>query len=203
MKCVPKPVTLESLKVKHPAGNDANLSNSFGYNSLCAGPKVSLISGVKKITCILKLRYGNINKLGTVLHYVNQDYGIKIDVVNTAYLYFGMSKTSFSWNTEDMELYSINYIHEGSPKSWYEIPPGRRFERVANSFFSADFSMCAAYFRHKMCIISPQSLASHNVSFDKITQEKGEFIITFSFGYHAGFNHSFNMAESTNFASPR
>lgn len=31
----------------------------------------------------------NINKLGTILDYVNKDYGISIDGVNTAYLYFG------------------------------------------------------------------------------------------------------------------
>ncbi|XP_027851769.2 probable lysine-specific demethylase 4B [Aphis gossypii] len=147
----------------------------------------------------------NINKLGTILDYVNQDYGIKIDGVNTAYLYFGMWKTSFSWHTEDMDLYSINYIHEGKPKSWYAIPPehGRRFERVANGFFSADFSACPAYLRHKMSMISPQLLAKNSIPFDKITQEKGEFIITFPYGYHAGYNHGFNMAESTNFASPR
>ena len=30
-----------------------------------------------------------------------------------------------------------------------------------------------------------------------------EFIITFPYGYHAGYNHGYNCAESTNFAMPR
>lgn len=36
-----------------------------------------------------------------------------------------------------------------------------------------------------------------------MTQEAGQFIVTFPFGYHAGFNHGFNCAESTNFATQR
>ena len=70
----------------------------------------------------------NINKLQTVLDYVEEDYGISIAGVNTAYLYFGMWKTTFAWHTEDMDLYSINYIHSGAPKSWYVVS-NCRFQR--------------------------------------------------------------------------
>ena len=37
----------------------------------------------------------------------------------------------------------------------------------------------------------------------QITQEPGEFMITFPYGYHSGYNHGFNCAESTNFALTR
>ncbi|XP_055921875.1 myb-like protein U isoform X2 [Eupeodes corollae] len=147
----------------------------------------------------------NINRLGTILDFVNEDYGIQIDGVNTAYLYFGMWKTTFAWHTEDMDLYSINYLHFGAPKTWYVVPPeyGRKLEKVANSYFPASYQNCNAYLRHKMTLISPQILKQHEVPVSKITQEAGEIMITFPFGYHAGFNHGFNCAESTNFAMER
>ncbi|EFN72390.1 Probable JmjC domain-containing histone demethylation protein 3B [Camponotus floridanus] len=147
----------------------------------------------------------NINHLGTILDYVNKDYGISIDGVNTAYLYFGMWKTTFAWHTEDMDLYSINYLHFGAPKTWYAIPPehGRRLERLASGFFPSSYQSCQAFLRHKMSLISPQILRQYSIPCNKITQEAGEIMITFPYGYHAGFNHGFNCAESTNFAAPR
>ncbi|XP_006863826.1 PREDICTED: lysine-specific demethylase 4C [Chrysochloris asiatica] len=147
----------------------------------------------------------NISRLNTVLDVVEEDCGISIEGVNTPYLYFGMWKTTFAWHTEDMDLYSINYLHFGEPKSWYAIPPehGKRLERLAHGFFPNSSQGCEAFLRHKMTLISPSVLKKYGIPFNKITQEAGEFMITFPYGYHAGFNHGFNCAESTNFASVR
>ncbi|CAF0727957.1 unnamed protein product [Brachionus calyciflorus] len=149
--------------------------------------------------------YWNINKLGTILDDLKNECNLKIEGVNTAYLYFGMWKSSFAWHTEDMDLYSINYVHFGKPKSWYVIPPehGKRLERLAQGFFPTNFRDCSAFLRHKMTIISPRILNKYSIPFYKATQEAGQIIITFPYSYHAGYNHGYNCAESTNFAMER
>uniref|UniRef100_A0AAX7T465 [histone H3]-trimethyl-L-lysine(9) demethylase n=1 Tax=Astatotilapia calliptera TaxID=8154 RepID=A0AAX7T465_ASTCA len=151
------------------------------------------------------VREWNICHLDTILDTVERDNGITIEGVNTPYLYFGMWKTTFPWHTEDMDLYSINYLHFGEPKSWYCIPPehGKRFERLAQGFFPNSAQNCDAFLRHKMTLISPFVLKKYSIPFERITQEAGEFMITFPYSYHAGFNHGFNCAESTNFATER
>uniref|UniRef100_A0A674KG25 [histone H3]-trimethyl-L-lysine(9) demethylase n=1 Tax=Terrapene triunguis TaxID=2587831 RepID=A0A674KG25_9SAUR len=127
----------------------------------------------------------NIAHLNTILDVVGEDCGISIEGVNTPYLYFGMWKTTFAWHTEDMDLYSINYLHFGEPKSWYAIPPehGKRLERLAQgNIFNISNQRCL---------------------FQRSLIFRREFMITFPYGYHAGFNHGFNCAESTNFATIR
>ncbi|KAM8746225.1 lysine-specific demethylase 4A isoform 2-T2 [Acanthopagrus schlegelii] len=147
----------------------------------------------------------NIGHLNTILDTVESESGIEIKGVNTPYLYFGMWKSAFAWHTEDMDLYSINYLHFGEPKSWYVVPPehGKRLERLAKGFFPGNAQSCEAFLRHKMTLISPSILKKYGIPFEKVTQEAGQFILTFPFGYHAGFNHGFNCAESTNFATQR
>ncbi|KAI5154598.1 Lysine-Specific Demethylase 4D [Manis pentadactyla] len=103
----------------------------------------------------------NLRHLGTIQDLMEQECGVVIEGVNTPYLYFGMWKT-FAWHTEDMDLYSINYVHFGEPKTW-----------------------------------------DNRIPFSWVTQEAGEFIVTFPYGYHAGFNHGFNCAEAINFAMLR
>uniref|UniRef100_A0A1B0A7I0 JmjC domain-containing protein n=1 Tax=Glossina pallidipes TaxID=7398 RepID=A0A1B0A7I0_GLOPL len=147
----------------------------------------------------------NIDRLDTILDYVNKDYGIEIDRVNTAYLYFGMWKSSFAWHTEDMDLYSTNYLHFGEPKTWYAIPPayGRLLEKLVDRIFPESYHNCGIHLRHKMTLLSPQVLKQNKIPFNRITQECNEIMITFPYGYRAGVNHGFNGAESTNFASKR
>ncbi|XP_016062175.1 PREDICTED: lysine-specific demethylase 4D-like, partial [Miniopterus natalensis] len=147
----------------------------------------------------------NLGRLGTIQDLLKQECGVVIEGVNTPYLYFGMWKTTFAWHTEDMDLYSINYLHFGEPKTWYAVPPehGQRLERLARELFPGSSRGCEAFLRHKVALISPTVLRENGVPFGRITQEAGEFMVTFPYGYHAGFNHGFNCAEAINFATPR
>ncbi|XP_036762649.2 lysine-specific demethylase 4D-like [Manis pentadactyla] len=147
----------------------------------------------------------NLRHLGTIQDLLEQECGVVIEGVNTPYLYFGMWKTTFAWHTEDMDLYSINYVHFGEPKTWYAVPPehGRRLEHLAEDLFPASASGCGAFLRHKFALMSPTVLRDNRIPFSRVTQEAGEFIVTFPYGYHAGFNHGFNCAEAINFATSR
>lgn len=73
----------------------------------------------------------NVAKLPNLLDVIGQ----KVPGVNTAYLYLGMWKATFAWHLEDVDLYSINYIHFGAPKQWYSISQedARRFENAMKS----------------------------------------------------------------------
>ncbi|KAG7085759.1 hypothetical protein E1B28_003300 [Marasmius oreades] len=124
--------------------------------------------------------------------------------VNTPYLYWGMWRATFAWHVEDMDLFSINYIHFGAPKFWYAVPQGRAstLEHAMRSFFPKDTSQCHQFLRHKSFLASPTLLAKSSCKPNHCVQHAGEFMITFPRGYHAGFNLGFNCAESVNFALP-
>ncbi|XP_063716996.1 lysine-specific demethylase 4A-like isoform X2 [Symsagittifera roscoffensis] len=147
----------------------------------------------------------NFQRLPSLLDIVSKQ-NVRIVGVNTPYLYYGMWKATFPWHTEDMDLYSINYIHYGEPKTWYVIPPehGKRFEVVAKGRFApTEGTMCENFLRHKTTIISPSFLKKENIPCSKTVQRAGEIVVTFPFAYHQGFNHGFNCAEATNFATER
>ncbi|KAL1742523.1 JmjC domain, hydroxylase-domain-containing protein [Schizophyllum fasciatum] len=122
--------------------------------------------------------------------------------VNTPYLYFGMWRATFAWHVEDMDLFSINYIHFGAPKFWYAMPQGHadRLETTMRGYFPSEPTQCNQFLRHKSFLVSPKILASSSCRPNTLVQHAGEFVITYPRGYHAGFNLGLNCAESVNFA---
>mmetsp|Transcript_15904 Transcript_15904/g.31891 ORF Transcript_15904/g.31891 Transcript_15904/m.31891 type:complete len:372 (-) Transcript_15904:5378-6493(-) len=134
-----------------------------------------------------------------------KDVGVCIPGVTLPYLYFGMFGASFAWHTEDLDLYSINFIHHGNPKTWYAIPPSQRdkFEKLCVKLYPSHFDDCKQFLRHKQALISPDVLNRHGLRIAHGYHFEGQFAIVFPAVYHAGFNHGFNLAESVNFATPR
>ncbi|KAL7268580.1 hypothetical protein RUND412_008794 [Rhizina undulata] len=141
----------------------------------------------------------NVAKLDNLLDCL----GKKLPGVNTAYLYLGMWKSTFAWHLEDMDLYSINYIHFGAPKQWYSISreDKPKFEQVMKSIWPNDAKKCTEFLRHKTYLVSPSLLAQHGIKVNKLVHHQGEFVITFPYGYHSGYNLGYNCAESVNFAT--
>jgi hypothetical protein len=129
-----------------------------------------------------------------------------------------MWRATFAWHVEDMDLFSINYIHFGAPKFWYAIPQGRSktLEAIMRGigyhilftddltpsigYFPKEVSNCSQFLRHKSFLASPTVLAQSSCRPNCLVQHAGEFVVTFPRGYHAGFNLGFNCAESVNFA---
>ncbi|KAJ9119645.1 hypothetical protein QFC22_003355 [Naganishia vaughanmartiniae] len=138
----------------------------------------------------------NVASLPNVLNRLNLKR--KVPGVNTPYLYFGMWAAAFAWHVEDMDLYSINYIHAGTPKFWYAIPQGKAetFERHMAGYFGQDAQRCDQFLRHKSFVVSPSKLGGDSCRPNFLVQKQGEFVITYPKGYHAGFNGGFNIAES-------
>lgn len=141
----------------------------------------------------------NLGRLDNILDVI----GSNIPGVNTAYLYLGMWKATFAWHLEDVDLYSINYLHFGAPKQWYSISQkdARRFEAAMKSVWPTDAKACDQFLRHKTFLISPSSLwQNFNIKVNKVVSYPGEFVITFPYGYHSGYNLGYNCAEAVNFA---
>ncbi|KEF63444.1 uncharacterized protein A1O9_01422 [Exophiala aquamarina CBS 119918] len=129
--------------------------------------------------------------------------GDKIPGVNTAYLYLGMWRATFAWHLEDVDLYSINYIHFGAPKQWYSVSQkdAPKFEAAMKSIWGSDAKNCDQFLRHKTYLVSPAILKSKfGVTVNKVVHREGQFVITFPIGYHSGYNLGYNCAESVNFA---
>ena len=108
----------------------------------------------------------------------------------------------FGWHKEDMDLYSINYLHYGQPKFWYgiDLRDNERFENLLWSKFPDNAKKCDEFIRHKTTLVQPKVLHDYGIRLVKCVHKKGEFMVSRAAAYHSGFNFGFNIAEAVNFA---
>ena len=119
------------------------------------------------------------------------------------WMYFGNLFSTFCWHTEDHFLYSVNYMHDGAPKTWYGIPSSSagKFETALAEWLPARLKENPDLIYQLVTFISPQYCKSQGVDVFHLVQEPGSYVITFPRAYHAGFSHGWNSAEAVNFAT--
>ena len=93
--------------------------------------------------------------------------------VNMPYLYFGMWRATFSWHVEDMDLYGVNFLHYGAPKTWYCVPPqyAYKLETAATELFPGMAKACPNLLRHKAVMLAPELLEEYGVRVRKFYDE--------------------------------
>ena len=131
----------------------------------------------------------NISKLDNLLWQRLKSKGI-LPGVNSPYLYLGMWRASFAWHVEDMDLYSINFLHWGAEKVWYcaNSDDAERLERFGASLFPDQATVCGQFLRHKANVISPSRVVAAGIPLTRVVQRPGEFVISLPYAYHSGFN---------------
>ena len=78
----------------------------------------------------------------------------------------GMMFATFCWHTEDLQMYSLNYMHAGAPKIWYGIPPEdmKKFEKVVKEKLTLLFAKDPNILLDIITMVSPSYLVSKKVS---------------------------------------
>ncbi|KAL8547979.1 hypothetical protein ACS0TY_007318 [Phlomoides rotata] len=113
----------------------------------------------------------------------------------------GMCFSSQCWRNEDHHLYSLSYMHLGSPKVCYGIP-GRysfRLVEVVKKLFP-QLAKHPKLFHELVSHISPSKLISEGIPVYRCLQNPLEFVVTFPGAYHSEFSCGFNCSEAVCFA---
>ena len=110
----------------------------------------------------------NLRSLNTLLNKGMGDQDIR--GVTQPYLYVGVWRSLFGWHKEDLDLYSINYLHTGASKVWYsvDLDCNEAFEKLARENFKDCFKECPEFLRHKTTLIDPQILLQKGIRLHKV-----------------------------------
>ncbi|CAN1149007.1 Lysine-specific demethylase ELF6 [Linum perenne] len=141
---------------------------------------------------------------GSLTRYMPDD----IPGVTSPMVYIGMLYSWFAWHVEDHELHSMNFLHIGSPKTWYSVPGDYAFafeDVIRRQAYGGKVDRLASLSRlgEKTTLLSPEVLVSSGIPCCRLIQNPGEFVVTFPRAYHVGFSHGFNCGEAANFSTPQ
>ncbi|KAJ6727270.1 LYSINE-SPECIFIC DEMETHYLASE [Salix purpurea] len=128
--------------------------------------------------------------------------------VSSPMVYIGMLFSWFAWHVEDHELHSMNFLHTGSPKTWYSVPGDYVYafeEVIRTEAYGGNIDRLAALslLGEKTTLLSPEAIISSGIPCCRLVQNPGEFVVTFPRAYHVGFSHGFNCGEAANFGTPQ
>ncbi|KFK24872.1 putative lysine-specific demethylase elf6-like [Arabis alpina] len=141
---------------------------------------------------------------GSVTRFMPDD----IPGVTSPMVYIGMLFSWFAWHVEDHELHSMNYLHTGSPKTWYAVPADYALdfeEVIRKNSYGRDIDQLAALTQlgEKTTLVSPEMIVASGIPCCRLVQNPGDFVVTFPRSYHVGFSHGFNCGEAANFGTPQ
>ncbi|CAI9091128.1 OLC1v1026066C1 [Oldenlandia corymbosa var. corymbosa] len=141
---------------------------------------------------------------GSLTRYMPDD----IPGVTSPMVYIGMLFSWFAWHVEDHELHSLNFLHMGSPKTWYSVPGdfASSFEEVIRVHAyggSTSHVDALSILGEKTTLVSPELIVASGIPCCRLVQNPGEFVVTFPRAYHVGFSHGFNCGEAANFSTPK
>lgn len=102
----------------------------------------------------------NFNELGGILNQVYYTKGDHFKGLMSPTMYFGSAGSTFAMHCEDMDLYSVSYLHWGEDKTWVAVPTAwsREVWNVSKQLFKRDFNKCSGAMRHKFALINPRIL---------------------------------------------
>jgi hypothetical protein len=145
----------------------------------------------------------NINlKENSLLQFLKEDEKSNISGLTLPWIYLGMIFSTFCWHVEDLYLYSLNYMHYGSPKIWYSLPINQK-EKM-NLFLEKKYKNLNSKNKNLIdrltLLIDPLELIENGIQVNRTIQYPGDIILTLPNSFHAGFSTGFNIAEAINFS---
>lgn len=116
------------------------------------------------------------------------------------WLHVGMMFSSRAWAVEDMLLWSLDYLHFGSTRTWYVISPKHydKFQKLLERYGKGDRKVDSKFILEPDLMISPEVLKEEGIETYLCDQRPGEYVLSFPKSYRSHFCHGFNMSESVN-----